>query len=103
MGKAPSASQSNELCVHCNECGCDEINTSVPLVAELPEHDVEDLDGLLRRVRLPPGDELPEVVEVGARCELDGHPVLPLPAVPELGGHGHQERNHVREGGGEQM
>lgn len=57
---------------------------TLPLVAELPEHDVEDLERLLRRVRLAPGDELPEVVEVGARGELDGDTVLPLPAVTEL-------------------
>jgi hypothetical protein len=30
----------------------------LPLVAELPEYDVEDLESLLRRVYLPPGDEL---------------------------------------------
>jgi hypothetical protein len=52
----------------------------LPLVGELPEDDVEHLDGLLRRGGLPAGDELPEVVQVGARGELDGDPVLPLAA-----------------------
>jgi hypothetical protein len=52
----------------------------LPLVGELPEYDVEHLDGLLRRGGLPPGDELAEVVKVGARGELDGDPVLPLAA-----------------------
>lgn len=55
----------------------------VPAVGKLTEHDVEHLESLLRRVGLAPGDELPEVVEVGARGELDGDPVLPLPAEPE--------------------
>lgn len=50
------------------------------MVGELPEDDVEDLDGLLRRVCLPPGDELAEVVEVGARGKLDDDPVFPLAA-----------------------
>jgi hypothetical protein len=52
----------------------------LPLVGELPEDDVEHLDGLLRRAGLPAGDELAEVVQVGARGELDGDPVLPLAA-----------------------
>jgi len=35
---------------------------SAGLYGELPEDDVEHLDGLLRRVGLPPGDEHTEVV-----------------------------------------
>jgi hypothetical protein len=38
-------------------------------VDELPEDDVEHLDGLLRRGGLPPGDELAEVVEVRKGAE----------------------------------
>jgi hypothetical protein len=52
----------------------------LPLVGELPEDDVEHLDGLLRRGGLPPGDKLAEVFEVGACGVLDGDPVLPLAA-----------------------
>ena len=52
----------------------------IPLVGELPEDDVKHLDGVLRRVGLPPGNELAEVVQVGTRGELDDDPVLPLAA-----------------------
>jgi hypothetical protein len=41
----------------------------LPLVGELPEDDVEHLDGLLRRGGLPPGYELAEVVEVRKGAE----------------------------------
>ena len=52
----------------------------LPLAGDLPEHDVQDLQGLLWSIGLPPGDELPEVVQVGPGGEFDGHLVLPLPA-----------------------